>query len=118
MKEQEPTFFRQFVSVLRESGFVDPPQRTTIHLPPLTGAVIKDSNTGEPRHVPHGVSLVKEGIQVDVFRNPDGGCEVRAQHARTGAFYRAVYGGTEPTESLDEKVEQLEAALFGRKGQF
>ena len=116
MKEKEPTFFRQFVSALIENGFVYPPPRTDVHFPPITGRVVEDPNTGEPRHVPNGVSLLKKGIQVDVCRNDDGGCEVRAHAA--GASYRAIFDGTEPTAGLDEKVKQLESTLFGREGQF
>lgn len=67
MKEGQPSFFRQFIIQLREHGFTDPPhQQRTFRFPPITGDFLKDPGTGEPRFVPNGVSLIKQGMWVGV----------------------------------------------------
>lgn len=82
MKESQPTFFRKYVEELKGNGFTDPPhQQRTFRFPPITGDFLKNLVTGELWYVPNGISLVKRGMKVDVFRMPDGGCQVRAGDA-------------------------------------
>ncbi len=116
--ESVPSYFRRYVRRLRESGFVDPPQipnQTTLsQFPSITGEFTKDPRTGELRFVPNGLSLVRQGMHVVVFKNPDGGYLVRARSTRDGnAEYMATYDkGGEPLENSRESAEQLKELLF------
>lgn len=113
-REEKPTFFRKYIAELRGNGFTDPPQRTTIDLPPITGYFLKEPVTGQLWFVPNSMSLFKREIQIDVFWNSGGGCYVRAQNIETGAVYVATYDSKgEPLKESYQKAQQLKAFLFG-----
>lgn len=80
---------REFAERLRENGFKGlPHSSSSLHFVPLTCTLQKNSS-GEIKDVPSLVSFVKPSeknplIQVDVWRNANGGFSVRVQNNLRG----------------------------------